>query len=91
MKSSWLWLLAVAGPVAGGLLAAAFESDAWVVVTVVAWIAGPLFACLATWAGLARVCWVPRGLLSAVAGAAWSVVAILLWMVGVAGGEGAGL
>ena len=83
-----LWLLALALPVAGGLVASGIESDAWLAVTWAVWIAGPVAALLGSWAALRRLHSVPRALVSGVVAMAWSVVAILLWMMGVAAGEG---
>ena len=82
-----LWLLALAVPVGGGLVASGIESDAWVVVTLAVWIGGPVAALLGSWAALRRLHSVPRALVSGVVAIAWSVVAILLWMMGLAAGE----
>ena len=87
MRPGWLWLLAVAGPVVGGVVASATESDAWVGVTVLVWTAGPVAAFLGMWTGLRRAHWLPRLLVSGVVGAVWTIAAILLWVVGVAAGE----
>jgi hypothetical protein len=87
VRPGWLWLLAVAGPIAGGLVASAIESDAWVAVTIFVWVAGPVAAFFGTWK-LAPVHWAPRIVVSGLVGMAWSVAAILLWMAGLAAGEG---
>ena len=89
MRAGWLWLLAVAGPVAGGLVTSTLESDAWIAVTWAVWIAGPIAAFLATWALLRRLHWLLRVLASILVSGVWSIVAILLWAVGVALGGAA--
>ena len=90
MRARWLWLLALVWPVAGGVVAGAWGSDAGVVIGAFSGLLlAPVAALLATWTLLRKIHWLPRALAGVIVGLGWSVVAFLLFFVAyvLAGGE----